>query len=148
MAEQSFQDCHFPDAGCFGCGPKNSAGLQIKSFPRADGSVVARWTPHPAHSNGMGAVCGGILSTVLDCHAGAAAGYALSKRAGVSVWGVTKEFSIQFLRPTPIEPLELEARVVDLRTRSVEVEATARFEGQSCAQFHGIFVLPREDEAA
>ncbi len=147
MAEQSFQDRHFPDAACFGCGPKNSAGLRIKSFPRADGSFVARWTPHPEHSNGMGAVCGGVLSTVLDCHAGAAAGNALTERAGASVWGVTKEFTIEFLRPTPLEPLELVARVVDLRTRSVKVEATATFEGQSCAQFHGIFVLPREGKA-
>ena len=142
MSEQSIQDRQFSDGDCFGCGPKNARGLQIKSFRRADGAVLAHWSPRPEHTNGGGFVCGGILSTILDCHCAAAAAHALSAGA------VTKEFSIEFLRPTPIGPLELLARVVELRSRSVELEAVASASGQVCVRFRGVFVVPRGAEAA
>jgi len=137
MSEQSIQDRHFADGECFGCGPSNAHGLRIKSFPRADGALLARWSPGPEHSNGGGAVCGGILSTILDCHCAAAAAHALSTPA------VTKEFSVEFVHPTPMEPLELVARVVDLCNRSVELEAIASAAGQACVRFRGVFVVPR-----
>jgi acyl-coenzyme A thioesterase PaaI-like protein len=79
--EQSIQDRDFADTNCFGCGPANGLGLRIKSFARADGTVVARWSPGAEHSNGAGAVCGGVLGTILDCHGAAAAGVALSATA-------------------------------------------------------------------
>jgi acyl-coenzyme A thioesterase PaaI-like protein len=72
--EQSIQDRDFADGNCFGCGPTNPAGLRIKSYPRADGTVVARWLPQAEHSNGAGAVCGGVLATILDCHCAVAEG--------------------------------------------------------------------------
>jgi len=141
-AEQSIQDRDFADADCFGCGPANGLGLRIKSFARADGTVVARWSPGAEHSNGAGAVCGGVLGTILDCHCAAAAAVALSAAA------VTKEFAIEFLRPTPLEPLDLVARVVNRRRRSAEVEAVASASGEACARFHGVFVVPRSGPAA
>ena len=144
MAEQSFQDSNFPDGDCFGCGPANRAGLRIKSFPREDGSVVARWTPGHEHGNGGGGVCGGILGSVLDCHACAAATRALNDASTRGwLWCVTKEFSVEFVRLTPLEPLDLEARVVDLRGRSAEVVATAAVAGALCVRFRGIFVVPQ-----
>jgi hypothetical protein len=54
-----------------------------------------------------------------------------------------KEFSIEFLRPTPMEPLELVARVVDLRKRSAAVEAEALASDETCVRFRGVFVVPR-----
>jgi uncharacterized protein (TIGR00369 family) len=141
MSEESIQDCQFSDGECFGCGPMNVRGLQIKSFPRADGTFLARWSPRSEHTNGAGFVCGGILSTVLDCHSAAAAAQALSAVA------VTKEFSIEFVRPTPMEPLELVARVIELRRRSAEIEAVANASGQTCARFRGVFVVPRGADA-
>jgi acyl-coenzyme A thioesterase PaaI-like protein len=149
MSDQSIQDRYYPDAVCFGCGPQNPLGLQIKSVARADGAVVASWMPRPEHRDGMGAVvCGGILSTLLDCHAAAAAGYALGQASGGFTGAVTKQFTVEFLQPTPMEPLEIVAHVVQVRRRSAEVEATASFGGQESVRFRGVFVVPDSGAAA
>lgn len=138
MAEASIQDRSFPDGDCFGCGSTNERGLRIKSFPREDGTIVARWTPGPEHSNGAGSVCGGVLATVLDCHGAATAVHEMGSDAIL-----TKQFTIEFLRPTPLEEIELVARVVERRTRSVEIDAHALSGGTTCATLRGIFVVPR-----
>ena len=39
----SLQEKYSPQSSCFGCGPVNAKGLQIRSFPQGD-EVVARWT--------------------------------------------------------------------------------------------------------
>lgn len=142
----SFQQQQFPDGECFGCGPSNPAGLLIDSFPAGDGQMVCDWTPRPEHSNGVGIVCGGVLSTALDCHAVTAALRALTQRDGKPPESMfTKEFTMQFLRPTPVEPIRLVARVTELRPRSAAVEATAAVNGEVCARFNGVFVVPRRD---
>jgi hypothetical protein len=70
MAGQpSFQETHFLDGTCFGCGPANVNGLQRKSFPGPDGTMVAEFVPTPTHEAAEGIVCGGIVGTLLDCHA-------------------------------------------------------------------------------
>lgn len=141
MTSDSIQDRRWPDGSCFGCGSANAKGLQIKSFPQTDGSLLARWTPGPEHSNGEGAVCGGVLGTILDCHAAATAAHALPAAA------VTKQFAIEFVAPAPMQALDLVARVVDLRARSAEIEAVASAGGEACARFRGVFVIPRERAA-
>lgn len=140
----SFQQELFPDGECFGCGPKNAAGLTIASFPASDEEMVCEWTPRPEHHNGDGAVCGGVLSTALDCHAMTAAFRALHDRDGEPPEIiVTKEF----LRPAPLAPLRLVAHVTELRTRSAAVEATASANGKVCTRFRGVFVVPRQAAA-
>ena len=41
--QQSFQQEHFPEGECFGCGPANQQGLRINSFTADDGSMVCDW---------------------------------------------------------------------------------------------------------
>lgn len=147
MAPQSIQDAYYPDGECFGCGPSNPAGLRIKSFARNDGSVIAQWTPRPEHSNGLHVVCGGILGTVLDCHAAAVSGYALGRSSGRFVSAVTKEYTVRFVGPTPMVPLELVGRAVNVRRRSVAVEVEAVASGVVSVRFEGVFVAPREGES-
>lgn len=146
--ELSFQQRHFPDGECFGCGPGNTAGLRINSYPAEDGAMVCDWTPEPEHGNGGGSVCGGIMSTVLDCHAAAAGWHALMRRDGRPAALFTKEFTVQFLHPTPLETVRLTARVTEMRTRSVAVEAVAEAGGEVCVRFSGVFVVPRETPAS
>lgn len=138
MPEASIQDRSAPDGQCFGCGSQNELGFRIKSLARGDGTIVARWTPGPEHSNGAGSVCGGVLATVLDCHGAAAAVHEMGSDAIL-----TKQFTIEFLQPTPLEAVELVARVVERRTRSVEIEAHAISAGTICATLRGVFVIPR-----
>jgi acyl-coenzyme A thioesterase PaaI-like protein len=56
---------------CFGCGPANPVGLRIGSRPSNDDPaiLVARFAPRPQHEAFAGVVNGGILGTLLDCHA-------------------------------------------------------------------------------
>ena len=141
---ESFQQRHFPDGECFGCGPKNARGLQTESFPTDDGGMACDWNPRPEHSNCVGAVCGEILSSALDCRAVTAAARALMEREGAPTFAVTKEFTMRFLKPTPLQPARPVARVAELRERSATVIATAEVDGEMCARYRERFVVPRD----
>jgi acyl-coenzyme A thioesterase PaaI-like protein len=146
--QRSFQDVHFPDGICFGCGPANSNGLQLKSFPGPAGSMVAEFTPTRAHQAAERVVCGGIVGTVLDCHAAAVASAELGIEFATGEGVVTKTYTVDLLRSTPVEALTLLARAVDVRTRSVTVDAELRHGDEVCATFRGLFVSPtRKDRA-
>ena len=140
--QRSFQDVHFPDGTCFGCGPANANGLQIKSFPGPDGSMVAEFTPTPAHHAAEGIVCGGIVGTVLDCHAAAVASTELGIDFAAGEGLVTKTYTVDLVRATPVDALTLVARAVDVRTRSATVDAELRCGDEVCATFRGLFVSP------
>jgi hypothetical protein len=51
----SIQDTYFAGMRCFGCGPANPDGLQLKSFA-VEGGTVATFIAAPAHDNGLGFV--------------------------------------------------------------------------------------------
>ena len=72
MDTVSLQDRYAPANRCFGCGPANEKGLRIKSFPQGD-EVVAEFRAEPHHEAFPGAVNGGILGALLDCHSNWAA---------------------------------------------------------------------------
>jgi hypothetical protein len=82
----SLQERFAPAGRCFGCGPANSKGLHIGSRPsRADEAVlVADFTPRPEHEAFSGVVNGGILGTLIDCHANWTAAWHLMRRRGLA----------------------------------------------------------------
>lgn len=123
----SIQDRFFADAPCFGCGPGNAKGLQLKSFPADDGSVRAVFQPWPEHDNGLGYLNGGIIATLLDCHSAAAVIVAAEAR-GLTPDGtlpyVTAGLDVRYRRPSPLlEPAELVARTVTVDDDQMSVEA-------------------------
>jgi hypothetical protein len=61
---KSLQDQFAPNLICFGCGPANEKGLQIKSFVSGD-KLVATYTPKPYHLAFEGMVNGGIIGRCL-----------------------------------------------------------------------------------
>jgi acyl-coenzyme A thioesterase PaaI-like protein len=70
---KAIQDLYPPDfAHCFGCGPSNPSGHQLKSFKQG-AEVIARFTPAPHHMSVPGFVYGGLLASLVDCHAMATA---------------------------------------------------------------------------
>jgi acyl-coenzyme A thioesterase PaaI-like protein len=143
MAGQpNFQDSHFPDGTCFGCGPANVNGLQLKSFPGPDGTMVAEFVPTPTHQATEGVVCGGIVGTLLDCHAAAMASAALGIDFPAGETLVTKTYTVNLRRATPVERVTLVARAVDVRPRSVTVDAELRHRDDVCASLQGLFVSP------
>jgi acyl-coenzyme A thioesterase PaaI-like protein len=125
---ESLQERYFPDLPCWGCGPANEKGLQLRSYRRDDGTVSALFTPWPEHDNGLGYLNGGIIATVLDCHSAAAVTHEAFSNGwlplpGAALPHVTAGLEVRFLRPAPLqETVALYAEV----TSSSEAEITAR----------------------
>jgi len=133
----SIQDRYFADLMCFGCGPANERGLQLKSYP-ADEGTMATFTPWPEHDNGLGYLNGGIICTVLDCHS-ATPMLLEAERLGIVSTDlllpfVTAGLDVRYLRPTPLEgPSELRARVLSVTDAEMTVEAELINDGKTRA---------------
>lgn len=143
MDGPSLQERFAPRGTCFGCGPANPAGLRIRSFPDGE-EVVASWQPRPEHEAFAGALNGGVIGTLLDCHSNWTAIRHLVERGGLAQAPatVTAELAIRFLRPTPTDgPLTLRARVVEAATDRVTVEGTVEAGGRPTATSRAVFVV-------
>lgn len=138
----SLQERYAPRSICFGCGPANADGLHIRSYVEGD-LVVSEWTPEPKYQAFAGALNGGVIGTLFDCHCNWAAAYHLMTRAGEdsAPATVTAEYSVSMKRPTPVTgPVRLVARGVDASARRATVEATLEADGEVCATGRGTFV--------
>jgi len=139
----SLQERFAPDGRCFGCGPKNVAGLRIRSFRAEDGSVVAEWQPRPEHEAFDGYVNGGIVGTLIDCHSNWTAIAALMAAgwAEDAPSTVTAEYSVRFRKPTPSDRLlKLVGRPVEVAPDRVAVETSVEADGVVTARGRAVFV--------
>jgi len=131
----------YPDdfAHCYGCGRLNPKGLQLKT--RWDGDeTVARLTPRREHVAIPGFVYGGLIASLIDCHAMGTAAAALERAAGREIGAglaprfVTASLKVEYLKPTPLGPeLEVRARAVEVGERKVVVRATVSAAGSITA---------------
>ena len=132
---RSIQDRLYPDLPCFGCGPSNAKGLQLKSYPDEAG-VTASFTPWPEHDNGLGFLNGGIIATVVDCHSAAAVMLEAEQRGwaplpGADLSYVTAGLDVRYLRPSPLhDSVELRAVVVSADEAAMTVEAELVWDGK------------------
>lgn len=153
MIAASLQQTHAPASRCFGCGPANPMGLQLESRPSEDDRavLVARFEPQPGHEAFEGVVNGGILGTLLDCHANWTATMALMRARGLDrpPTTVTLEYSIRMGRPTPSDrPIDLRAWLVDSSADRATVEAEITSDGIVTATGGGTFVAVKPDHPA
>ncbi|SPD75889.1 Thioesterase superfamily [uncultured Desulfobacterium sp.] len=93
------------DQHCFGCGPTNRFGLQMKFY--TDEKSVFSWIEVPEHLCGWNRlVHGGVISTILD----EVMGWSAIHLYKIIV--LTKNMSIDFVRPVFVnEELKAEGRV-------------------------------------
>jgi len=129
---------------CFGCGPANPRGLQLKSY-LGDGCVTANFTPWPEHDNGLGFLNGGIIATVLDCHSAAA----VMNEADLQGWKaapgallpfVTAGIDVRYLRPSPLDsPVELRAVIVRSTEPEIICDAEVIYDGKTRATGHAVW---------
>lgn len=144
------QERYAPENRCFGCGPANAKGLRIRSFEDGEG-LAAEWTPEPHHEAWDGAVNGGILGVLLDCHSNWTAALHLMRQAKADALPatVTAEFHVKLLRVTPSRgPLSLRARVVGSKGSRATVEAEIGAGGVTTATCRGVFVAVPEGHPA
>lgn len=141
MKEKAFQD-HYSDSmsHCYGCGRLNERGLQIKSYWDGDEAVCV-FTPRPYHIAIPGYVYGGLLASLIDCHATGTASAAAYRADGREMGTeprfryVTASLKVDYLRPTPIDgPLELRARVTELKGRKMVIAVDLLVKDQVCAR--------------
>jgi len=134
--EKAIQDLYPDDfAHCFGCGKHNANGHQLKSF--VDGEeVVAHFMPLPHHISVPGFVYGGLLASLVDCHAMATAAAAAEHAAGRRIGDgpapryVTASLHVEYLKPTPLGvELEVRGRVKERSERKAVVTLTVSAEG-------------------
>ena len=140
MSEKAFQD-YYPDevAQCYGCGRLNEHGLQIKSYWDGD-EAVCTYTPRPYHTAVPGYVYGGLIASLIDCHSTGTAAAAMYRHQDrpmdtePPLRFVTASLHVDYLKPTPIAgPLEMRARVLEIKGRKVVVRTELSAGGEVCA---------------
>ncbi|HVA58764.1 MAG: PaaI family thioesterase [Gemmatimonadaceae bacterium] len=129
----------YPDdfAHCYGCGRLNAHGMQLKSRWDGDGpDMVARYTPRPDQIGVPGFAYGGLIASLIDCHAMGTAAAATERAAGRAMGQrpaprfVTAALNVQYLKPTPADAeLEIRAHAREIGERKVVVEATVSANG-------------------
>lgn len=150
MSTTSLQDQFAPKSICYGCGPANEHGLQIKSF--VEGSeVVAQWQPSEHHHAFPNVVNGGIIGSILDCHCNWAASWYLmqDQQLAEPPCTVTAEYTIKLLRPTPMNtPLLLRAKLVDINGNKARITGELLANNKVCDTCEAVFVAVKEGHPA
>lgn len=139
----SLQQIYAPANVCFGCGPANPDGLQIKSFPEGD-DVVTRWQPETRYEAAPNILNGGIIGTLFDCHSNWTGLWHMMQQHDLDhpPATVTGKYEVKFRRPTPTEaPIELRGRAVEIQSDRVTVESELLAQGELCATFRGTFIV-------
>lgn len=133
LAVQDF----YPDdfAHCYGCGRLNAVGLHVRTSWEGDGTV-SHFTPRPEHMALPGFVYGGLIASLIDCHAMATAAAAALRAGGKTVGEtpsprfVTASLLVAYLKPTPLGPeLEIRATVKERSDRKAVITATVAAAG-------------------
>lgn len=139
---EALQDRFAPDNQCFGCGPKNTQGLKIKSYVEGD-VVVAQFQPKPHHQAFDNVLSGGICGCLLDCHSNWCAAYAImqERQEDSPPCTVTARYAVELLQPTPMNTsLTLYARVRLVTQKKAEIMAELMAHGVCTARCEGLFV--------
>ncbi|HWQ15763.1 MAG TPA: PaaI family thioesterase [Roseiflexaceae bacterium] len=132
----------YPDdfAHCYGCGRLNPHGLHIRSSWDGE-EAVASFTPQPYHIAVPGFVYGGLLASLIDCHAMATAAAASEQAAGRTPGEgpaprfVTAALHVEYLRPTPLGPeLEIRGRATSVTERKLVVAVSISANGTVTAR--------------
>ena len=132
----------YPDefAHCYGCGRLNAHGLHIRS-EWTGAEAIAHFRPAPYHIAVPGFVYGGLVASLIDCHAiGTAAAAAMAAAGHEPGRDPTPRFvaaslQIDFLKPTPADTdLVIRGRPTEVKDRKVVVEATVSARGVECAR--------------
>ena len=150
MSKKAVQDRYAPNSICFGCGPANKEGLQIKSY-RTDDGLEMEFECDEKHQAFPGIINGGIIGALLDCHGNWTAAMAIMDRNGLDApqCTVTAQYEVKLKRPTPLGPtLKLQSRVLALQDDRAEVIIELKADDKTCATGRGLFVAVEEGHPA
>lgn len=137
MNDRAFQDYYSEYySSCYGCGSMNPHGLHIKSYWDGE-ATICHFTPEQYHTAFPGYVYGGLIASVMDCHAigsAAAALYRAEDRvmgSDPSIRCVTASLKVDYLKPTPIGcELTLRGVIQEVKHKKVRVDVTLEAQGE------------------
>lgn len=149
--QAAFQDYYADKVSyCYGCGRLNEHGLHIRSFWDGEESIC-EFVPRPYHTAVPGYVYGGLIASLIDCHAtgtAAAAAHRAQSRPMDSdppLRFLTASLHVDYLKPTPLgPPLVLRGQIKELKERKVVVSVTLSAAGEICARGEVVTVLAPE----
>ena len=153
MSERTAIQDQIPGNHCFGCGPLNEGGLQIKSFWQPDDSTICHFAPQSHQCAGPASIVnGGIISTVIDCHCVCTAMAHAYRRAGRPIgsdpklWFVTGSLLVSYKAPTPINRgFDVVARVAESTDKKTIVRCELLSGGEVCAEGEVVAVSVPEE---
>ncbi len=134
---------HTAQNRCFGCGPSNPHGLQLKFLIDEDGTIVCETVVSADFCGHPGCLHGGIIATLLD--------EAMSKAVRASgVASMTRRLEVEYLKVVPsAAPIRIVGRVVRTEGRKRWAEAhILDAEGTALAHGKGLFVEVRPRETS
>ncbi len=134
VTRQSFQDKMVYNH-CWGCGPTNGQGLQIKSYWQGEEAVSFYYPKSQQKAGPEHLLNGGIIATIIDCHcvctAIADAYLRQDREIGTLpiIWYATASLKVDYLQPTPIEgPVNLRARIKSSTERKTIITCDVTFQ--------------------
>ena len=131
----AIQDC-IPHNHCFGCGPENPDGMQIKSYWDGEESICT-YLPRPEQCAGPTQyLYGGTIASLIDCHSVCTSianyyqrdGFEVGE--GPTIWCVTGGLEVRYLKPTLIDrAVELRATISECTEKKTVLECTLSSHG-------------------
>jgi predicted transcriptional regulator len=136
--EPAFQD--LVDWECYGCGRLNEHGLHIKS--RWDGDeVVCSWSPKPYHVGHPCRLQGGVIATIVICHAVWAATAMAHRKERREIQEPldfaysTSSLKLDLLKPVPIDcVLTFRAKITEMAGDLAKVSCSILVDGEEHAR--------------
>ena len=130
-----------PHNHCYGCGPENPDGMQIKSFWDGQESLCT-YMPRPEQMAGPKQyLYGGTIASLIDCHSVCTSianyyerdGFEVGE--GPAIWCVTGHLSVKYSKPTPIDkPVDLRATITECTDKKTIVSCTMTSDGVVTAE--------------
>lgn len=138
---------------CFGCGPGNAQGLRIKSHWIGDRQARCVFQPEAHHCAGPSRYLnGGIIATLIDCHAictAMAYAYRLAGRPvgeGEPLDYVTRALNVSYREPADIaREVTVDARVIETGERKIILDCSLTSGGALCAEGRVVAVKVSHD---
>ena len=121
---------------CFGCGPSNDAGLQLKFvLDKKRERFICKFRLAPRFVGPPGHAHGGIIATILD----EAMGKVNKLRHVVAL---TSQITVDYLKPVPLnKPLRVESREVRVHgRRHINMAEILNPKGEVLARGRGLFI--------
>lgn len=139
---------------CWGCGPQNKEGLQVKSFPSEDGSTsILRYTPEQQYTGGVPAnLYGGLIAMLFDCHGTASAAWFNHHQNGLTLQEdtvitryITGRLEIDYLSPVPMgKEITVTAKADEIGERKIIVSMEMEADGKVRAKAKMIAVRVKD----